>query len=178
MNNVTYSVSLKDTGCSLKKFGNYIYYNVSLHRHKYTETIMKKLLLLLLALAGVFASQTISATQPDNEGGDEGYTFPYITFVTTDGVKTSVPVSELKMTISGNTLTAGSQSFTLSNLSKMYFSTINESATGIEAISATTIDESSEIYDLSGRKLSKGQVRKGCVYLVKTNNKTFKMIVR
>jgi hypothetical protein len=46
-----------------------------------------------LALAGVFASQTISATQPDNEGGDEGYTFPYITFVTTDGVKTSVPVS-------------------------------------------------------------------------------------
>ena len=137
---------------------------------------MKKLLLLLLALAGVFASQTISATQPDNEGGDEGYTFPYITFVTTDGVKTSVPVSELKMTISGNTLTAGSQSFTLSNLSKMYFSNTNET-TGISEVMKANLDEATEIYDLQGKKVSKDQMHRG-VYVIKTKQGTFKLNVK
>ena len=80
------------------------------------------------------------------------------------------------MTFSGNTLTVGSQTFTLSNLSKMYFSTSNESATGIEEI-VSLDDEDAEIYDLQGHKIQKEQMRNG-VYVVKTKNKTRKILVK
>lgn len=60
--------------------------------------------------------------------------YTYLTFETTDGAKASVSVaSDVTLTISGTTLTVGSQSFTLTNLSKMYFSTSDET-TGIETI--------------------------------------------
>ena len=104
--------------------------------------------------------------------------YAYLTFETTDGAKASVAVSSLTLTISGSTLTAGSQTFTLSNLSKMYFSASDEStATGIETISAVTLDEAAEIYDLQGHKVTKDQMRRG-VYIVKSNSRTYKMIVR
>lgn len=103
--------------------------------------------------------------------------YAYLTFETTDGVKASVAVSSLTLAISGSTLTAGSQTFTLSNLSKMYFSTSDETATGIEEISAVTLDEAAEVYDLQGHKVSKDQMRRG-VYIVKNNSRTYKMIIR
>ena len=105
--------------------------------------------------------------------------YAYLTFETTDGAKASVAVESLTLTISGNTLTAGSQQFTLSNLSKMYFSNIDETATGIESIDNSQLsnDDSTEIFDLQGHKVSKDLMRKG-VYIVKTNNRTYKMIVR
>ena len=59
--------------------------------------------------------------------------YPYLTFELTDGTKASVPAASLTLTINGTTLTAGSQSFTLTNLSKMYFTTTNMS-TGIKSI--------------------------------------------
>lgn len=126
---------------------------------------MKKIFVLVMVLVGVLTAQA----------GD----YAYLTFETTDGAKASVAVESLTLTISGNTLTAGSQQFTLSNLSKMYFSNIDETATGIESIdnSQLTIDDSTEIFDLQGHKVSKNQMRKG-VYIVKTNNRTYKMIVR
>ena len=124
---------------------------------------MKKYLVLLMALVGALTVQA------------EDY--PYLTFETTDGAKASVPVSSLTLTISGTTLTAGSQSFTLSNLSKMYFSTSDETVTGIEEITSATLDEATAIYDLQGHKVSKEQMKKG-VYVVKTKHKTYKMIVR
>ena len=126
---------------------------------------MKKIFVLVMVLVGVLTAQA----------GD----YAYLTFETTDGAKASVAVESLTLTISGNTLTAGSQQFTLSNLSKMYFSNIDETATGIESIdnSQLTIDDSTEIYDLQGHKVSKDLMRKG-VYIVKTNNRTYKMIVR
>ena len=126
---------------------------------------MKKFFVLVMVLVGVLTAQA----------GD----YAYLTFETTDGAKASVAVESLTLTISGNTLTAGSQQFTLSNLSKMYFSNIDETATGIESIdnSQLAIDDSTEIYDLQGHKVSKNQMRKG-VYIVKTNNRTYKMIVR
>lgn len=126
---------------------------------------MKKIFVLVMALVGIMTAQAGEYT--------------YLTFETTDGAKASVAVESLTLTISGNTLTAGSQQFTLSNLSKMYFSNIDETATGIESIdnSQLTIDDSTEIYDLQGHKVSKNQMRKG-VYIVKTNNRTYKMIVR
>ena len=124
---------------------------------------MKKLFLLLTVLVTTLIVQA------------EGYT--YLTFETTDGAKASVSVENLTLTISGTTLTAGSQQFTLSNLSKMYFSTSDETTTGIEEITNAALDEATDIYDLQGHKVTKEQMRKG-VYIVKTKSRTYKMVVR
>jgi hypothetical protein len=102
--------------------------------------------------------------------------YTYLTFETTDGAKVSVEASSLTITISGTTLTAGSQSFTLSNLSKMYFSTSDET-TGIKAISAEELNEATEVYDLNGRKVQKDQLKKG-VYVIKTKNGNHKIAVK
>ena len=103
--------------------------------------------------------------------------YTYLTFETTDGAKASVSVENLTLTISGTTLTAGSQSFTLSNLSKMYFSTSDETTTVIEEITNAALDEATDIYDLQGHKVTKEQMRNG-VYIVKSKNRTYKMVVR
>ena len=128
---------------------------------------MKKIVLLLMTLVGALAVQAED-------------TYTYLTFETTDGAKASLPVSSLTLTISGNTLTAGSESFTLSNLSKMYFSNGDET-TGINEIDVLQTDdllsESTDIYDLQGHKVSREQMRKG-IYIIKTKSKTYKMIVK
>lgn len=124
---------------------------------------MKKIFLLLAFMIGTLTAHAAEYT--------------YLTFKTTDGAKVSVEASSLTITISGTTLTAGSQSFTLSNLSKMYFSTSNET-TGIKAISTQELSETSEIYDLQGRKVQKDQMRSGQVYIVKTKNGTHKIVVK
>ena len=124
---------------------------------------MNKILLLLSLLVGTLTAQA------------DDYT--YLTFETTDGAKASVAVENLTLTISGTTLTAGSQQFTLSNLSKMYFSTSDKTTTGIEEITNAALDEATDIYDLQGHKLTKEQMQKG-VYIVKTKNRTYKMVVR
>ena len=124
---------------------------------------MKKILLLLALMIG-----TLTAYAAD---------YTYLTFETTDGAKFSVEASSLTITISGTTLTAGSQSFSLSNLSKMYFSTSDET-TGIEAISAQQLNEASEIYDLQGRKVQKDLMRSGRVYIVKTKTGTHKIAMK
>ena len=124
---------------------------------------MKKLFLLLTVLVTTLTVQA------------EGYT--YLTFETTDGAKASVSVENLTLTINGTTLTAGSQQFTLSNLSKMYFSTSDETATGIEEINSASIEEATDIYDLQGHKVTKEQMKKGA-YIVKTKSRTYKMVVR
>ena len=103
--------------------------------------------------------------------------YAYLTFETTDGAKVSVSVSSLTLTISGTTLTAGEQSFTLSNLSKMYFRKTDETSTDIKAITADDLNDITDIYDLSGRKIAKEQMRQG-VYVVKTTNGTYKIAVK
>ena len=123
---------------------------------------MKKFLLIMMALVGA-----------PNVQAEE---YAYLTFETTDGEKASVAVSSLTLTISGNTLTAGSQTFTLSNLSKMYFSNTDET-TAIEEITTATLDEAADIYDLQGHKVTKDQMKRG-VYIVKTKSRTYKMIVK
>ena len=123
---------------------------------------MKKFLLLMMVQVGAL-----------NVQADD---YAYLTFETTDGEKASVAVSSLTLTISGNTLTAGSETFTISNLSKMYFSNSDET-TGIEEITTATLDESTEIYDLQGHKVTKAQMKRG-VYIVKTKSRTYKMVVK
>ena len=104
--------------------------------------------------------------------------YPYLTFELTDGTKASVSVSQLQLSINGTTLTAGSQSFTLTNLAKMYFSaTYESSATGISSASIINNDDITDIYDLQGHKVTKDQMKKG-VYIVKTKDRTYKIAVK
>ena len=105
--------------------------------------------------------------------------YPYLTFELTDGTKVSVSVSSLTLSVNGNTLKAGSQTFTISNLTKMYFSSTDETsgATAIEELTADDL-EGKEIYDLNGHKLpSDAQLPRG-VYIVKSKNKTCKIVVK
>ena len=106
--------------------------------------------------------------------------YPYLTFELTDGAKVSVPVTSLTLSVNGTTLKAGSQTFTISNLSKMYFSSTDETTNGATAIEELTADdlEGKEIYDLNGHRLdSDAQLPRG-VYIVKSKNKTCKIVVR
>ena len=126
---------------------------------------MKKIALLILTLVGTLLMHA-----------EEKYS--YLTFEMTDGKKVSVNAESLKLSFNGNTLTAGNQSFTLTNLSKMYFSTSDESNTSdIEEVSSATLDDAIEIYDLQGHQVTKAQMRKG-VYIVKTKEKTCKIVVK
>ena len=66
--------------------------------------------------------------------------YAYLVFETTDGAKVSVPVEEsLPLTINATTLTAGSQTFSLSKLSKMYFSVSDEQTTSLYTFIINTI---------------------------------------
>lgn len=131
---------------------------------------MKKIAIVFLLL--------VSALTTSAEG------FSYLTFELTDGSKVSVDVTQLTLAISGNTLKAGSLSFTLTNLSKMYFSNTNETTTGIEDVEEQALSDFSiaEVYDLNGRRILNGSSMKGRlpqgVYIVKTREKTYKMMVR
>ena len=111
--------------------------------------------------------------------------YPYLTFELTDGTKVSVSVSSLTLTVNGTTLKAGSQTFTISNLSKMYFSSTDETS-GATAIDELTADdlEGKEIYDLNGHKIDLQitnyvlpKLPRG-VYIVKSKNKTCKIVVK
>ena len=126
---------------------------------------MKKFILSFMALTGVLTAQAES--------------YPYLTFETTDGAKISVSTTALSLSISGTTLTAGSEEFTLTNLSKMYFSETDETVTGINSVQASglTVD-GIEYYDLQGHKIEKDQMRSGQVYIVKTESKTYKIAVK
>ena len=122
---------------------------------------MKKLLLFLMLLLGTFTAHA------------EDY--PYLTFQMSDGARVSVSSSSLTISISGTTLKAGDQSFTVSNLSKMYFSDHDES-TGIETLCVSDWNEITDIYDLNGKKVTKDQMQKG-VYVVRSKKGTYKMTV-
>lgn len=112
--------------------------------------------------------------------------YPYLTFEMTDGAKVSVSVESLKLSFSETTLTAGSQTFTISNLSKMYFTTTSETTTGIEYIDNLSIDrllsKDDEVYDLSGKRVlsrtsSNAKLKRG-VYIIKSKDGISKIAVK
>ncbi|MBR1448921.1 MAG: hypothetical protein IJ588_09300 [Prevotella sp.] len=123
---------------------------------------MKRLFFLLAFMAGLFTAHA------DN--------YAYLTFETTSGEKVSVEASSLTITFSGTTLNAGSQSFALSNLKKMYFSSADET-TDLKALTVADWSDVTEIYDLNGRKVSKDGLRKG-IYVVKSKKGTYKIAVK
>lgn len=125
--------------------------------------MVKRLFLLLLTMVGVLSV----------EAGN----YTCLTFEMTDGVKASVPVTTaLTITISGNTLKAGDQTFVLGNLKKMYFSDDNET-TAISEVTQAVLDEAEEIYDMQGHRVEKSRMKRG-VYIVKTKEKTYKITVK
>ena len=98
-----------------------------------------------------FALLTAISVQAEN--------YPYITFESNGGAKTSVEVNGLVIRVQGTTLTAGSEAFALAELSKMYFSTEDESTTDIEN---TEADQSAvAYYDLQGRLLPNDRLPAG-----------------
>ena len=130
---------------------------------------MKKILLFVLLMIGTCASYA------------DDYTYPYLVFETADGTKTSVAVTEMTITIANGQLSVGGQTFSLSDLSKMYFST---TTTGIANVN---VDDNSfvDVYDLNGRKvlsnsqlsILNSQVSKG-IYIVKSGSKTYKIAIK
>lgn len=127
---------------------------------------MKKLILSLSLLSPL----AINAT------ADE---YPYITFETFEGAKSSVPVTtDLQFSFANNTLTIASQTFALDNLSMMYFTTTEQSvATSIHTVKQIT-ENAAEIYTLDGRKIIASQMQKGETYIVRDYNGTNKLIVK
>ena len=128
-----------------------------------TPNYMKKVLFVLSMTLGTLAIYA------------DGY--PYLTFETADGTKMSVSSTSLTITIQDGKLLVGSKEFTLAELSKMYFSTSDETATGVEEVSTTTLDDTAIIYDLQGRKVSRTQMLRG-IYVIKTKNGTRKINVK
>ena len=113
--------------------------------------------------------------------------YPYLTFETADGTTTSVRTTSLTITIDGDKLTAGSHTFELADLSKMYFTDSDQSATTvIESIADSDVDgllaDDAEIYDLNGRKMPdvkslNGNLPRG-IYVIKTKKGTRKVNVK
>ena len=125
---------------------------------------MKKLFMLLAVAIGTLTAQA------------ENDDYPYLTFETADGAKTSISTASLTINIQDGKLMAGSMELTIADLSKMYFSTSDET-TGIEEVTTTTLDETADIYDLLGRKVTKDQMRRG-IYVVKTKSGIRKVRVK
>ncbi|MBR6828942.1 MAG: hypothetical protein IKM76_12485 [Prevotella sp.] len=105
---------------------------------------MKKRLLLLMMTVGALAVHAD--------------TYPYMTFITADGTKTSLPAAGLSLAISGSNLVATdgstSKTFNLTDLSSMHFSAASESSvTGIDAVGATATGEKVSVFTLNGVRM-------------------------
>ena len=131
--------------------------------------LMKKILILIAMMMG-----TVAVHADD---------YSYITFEKSDGSLTSVALSSLSITISGTTLTAGDQTFTLSDLTKMYFST-DDVSTGIEEATAV-LDGTVDVYSLNGMLFGKYASMKDAaaslkagIYVIKSKSKNLKVVVK
>lgn len=111
----------------------------------------------------------------------QAYDYPYLIFETTGGTMTAVEVSSMTLTVNDGKMTVGGHTFTLTELSKMYFA---ESSTGIEAIRAA-MSEEVEVYTLTGLKMgtfssmseASGQLKSG-TYVIKTKGGNLKLNVK
>lgn len=134
---------------------------------------MKKLLFTTLITLGTLQAQA--------------YDYPYLVFQNTEGTTTVIAVESLSITISDGQLVAtnadGTQSFALTDLSKMYF-TQQADLTGISN-AATQEDEVVEVFTTGGIKLgkylnineAKSSLKPG-LYILKSKQKSFKIVVK
>lgn len=132
---------------------------------------MKKKMMLLMVALGAMTAQA--------------YDYPYLTFQKTDGTVQSVAVDDLTIAVSDGQLVAtnadGSQTFTLTELSKMYFSTTDAAA--IEDVTAS--EAAVEVYTVQGvskgafssMEAARATLQRG-VYIIKQGVSTFKIAVK
>lgn len=117
----------------------------------------------------------------------QAYDYPYLSFQTSEGTVQSVSVNELIITFSNGQLvltnTDGSQTFSLSDLSYMFFSK-EQNTTGVTRIEDVS-NQTVEVFTLNGLALgrfeslqkAKAELKPG-LYLMKSNGKTQKVVVR
>lgn len=134
---------------------------------------MKKLLFTTLITMGTLQAQA--------------YDYPYLVFQNTEGTTTVLAVESLSITISDGQLVAtnadGTQSFALTDLSKMYF-TQQADMTGISN-AGTQEDEVVEVFTTRGVKIgkylnineAKTSLKPG-LYILKSKQKSFKIVVK
>lgn len=134
---------------------------------------MKKVFFALL-----LAVQTASA---------ELYDYPYVAFQTTDGIVKTISVSSLSLTVSDGVLIAtsddGAESFTLSDLSKMYFTTEaavtkvqNAESTDTSGVEVTSL--AGVFYGTFPSVEAARQSLPAGMYIVKNSKETFKIAVK
>lgn len=126
---------------------------------------MKKVLLTLSVLA---MALTVQADD-----------YPYLTFETADGTKTSVSTTALTITIQNGKLMAGTTELSLADLSMMYFSSTSET-TAINAVEADdlSLGDADAVYDLAGRRIPNGATLSKGIYVIKKGSITRKIQVR
>lgn len=103
--------------------------------------------------------------------------FGYMVFTLNDGTMKSITASGLTLSFTDGNLSAksGNNELTipLNSLKVMAFS-----KNGVTAIGDTmAYDDSEEIYDLQGHRVTRAEMRKG-VYIIKTKNRTYKVNIR
>ena len=135
---------------------------------------MKPLFSALLLLA----AQTASA---------ELYDYPYMAFQTADGTVKTVSVSSLSLSISNGVLIAtsddGTESFTLSDLSKMYFTSeaVVTKVQNPESTGSSEVEVTSLAGVFCGTFPSVEAARQSLpagMYIVKNSTETFKIVVK
>jgi hypothetical protein len=129
------------------------------------KIVMKRIFLLLMFMMGI----------PHGQANTNNH---YLTFELMDGTKVSVLVSsDISLSFNGTTLFVCKESFSLVNLKRMYFSSSDDTTTGILVPNMVRSEEVEAIFDLKGQKVSRDQMRRG-VYIVKSKNGTFKIYVQ
>lgn len=108
--------------------------------------------------------------------------YGYLTFTKGDGSARSLAVDGLTITFADGKATVQnateSETFTLSDLTKMFFSVDEETTMGISLTpTPSPTGEGSNYYSLDGRRLN-GKPTKTGVYIVKSNGVTKKIAVK
>ena len=140
---------------------------------------MKKITAITIVLVSLF----ITAQADD-------YAYPYLAFVNTAGNVETLAVDDLQITFADGQLVVvnatTSKTYTLTDMAKMYFSETEETTTDIQGASLMnneerTTNNSVEVYDLQGRKISGNShlsPLKPGIYVVRKNGQTNKVSVK
>ena len=134
---------------------------------------MKKLFFTTLMMAGILKAKA--------------YEYPYLVFLNTEGTATTLSVESLSITINDGKLvvtnTDGTQTFSLSDLSKMFFTKTTD-LTGVNDINTDGMEEV-EVFTIGGVKLgkyenialAKASLKSG-LYVIKSSQKTYKIAIK
>ena len=118
----------------------------------------------------------------------QAYDYPYLLFQNADNSVVAMDVTNMTLTVSNGSLVVtnanGTQSFTLSSLSRMYFGT-SDTATALDKVvdSVENGAKKLDVYTLTGshvgrfQSLSEASLSQG-VYVVRKENETVKIVVR